>query len=282
VPRILVTNDDGIAADGLAALARAATALGDVVVVAPDREQSGASAAIGPLHLVRPEVRRSQMAGVPEAWTVAGPPALAVYLGCLGAFGPPFDLILSGINAGANVGRSVLHSGTVGAALTGSAEGVPAIAVSQVVSGLSVLGQGDGPQPAQALASAATLAVALARAVLAQPPGSVVALNLNVPNLTLDQLAGWEACRVAASPDRDLADAQLLPLPDDPDGFQPKLSWGTLAPPEPGTDVRALREGLVTLTALAPPGVALRPIPDACARALDEVLVTPPRLRSQG
>jgi len=117
--RILVTNDDGIDSEGLWVLARAMVPHGDVVVVAPDQEFSGASAALGALHLIQPEVRRLTIDGVPEAWSLTGPPALCVMFTRLGAFGAPFDLIVSGINPGANVGRSVYHSGTIGAALTG-------------------------------------------------------------------------------------------------------------------------------------------------------------------
>jgi 5'-nucleotidase len=105
--RILVTNDDGIDATGLHALARALADLGDVVVAAPDREYSGAGAALGPLHLIQPEVRRARIDGIAEAWAVNGPPGLCVMFSRLGAFGPPFDLVVSGINPGANVGRAV-------------------------------------------------------------------------------------------------------------------------------------------------------------------------------
>ncbi|MGB1824237.1 MAG: 5'/3'-nucleotidase SurE, partial [Ilumatobacteraceae bacterium] len=113
--RILVTNDDGISSVGLHRLARAMTAHGDVVVVAPDREFSGAGAAVGAIHLMQPEVHRATVDGIDESWAVSGPPALCVFFARLGAFGGPFDLVVSGINPGANVGRSVYHSGTVGA-----------------------------------------------------------------------------------------------------------------------------------------------------------------------
>ena len=140
--RILVTNDDGIDSVGLHVLARAMTAHGDVIVVAPDREYSGAGAALGALHLLQPEVQRRTIDGVPEAWAVNGAPALCVFFARLGVFGEKFDLVVSGINPGANVGRSVYHSGTVGAALTARLGGINAIAVSQAVTGFGVEGQG--------------------------------------------------------------------------------------------------------------------------------------------
>ena len=114
--RILLTNDDGIDSVGLHVLARAMRPFGEVVIAAPDREFSGAGAALGALHLIQPEVHRAHVDGIDEAWAVTGPPALCVMFSRLGAFGAPFDLVVSGINPGANVGRSVYHSGTVGAA----------------------------------------------------------------------------------------------------------------------------------------------------------------------
>ena len=86
--RILVTNDDGIDSVGLHVLARAVRPCGEVVVIAPDREYSGASAAFGALHLIHPEVHRTSIDGIDEAWAVSGPPALCVMFARLGAFGP--------------------------------------------------------------------------------------------------------------------------------------------------------------------------------------------------
>ena len=85
--RILLTNDDGIDSIGLHLLARAMCEHGDVVVVAPDREFSGAGAAVGALHIMQPEVHRARVEGVAEAWTVNGPPAMCVMFARLGAFG---------------------------------------------------------------------------------------------------------------------------------------------------------------------------------------------------
>src|SRR5215210_3450059 len=140
--RILVTNDDGIDSIGLAVLARALVGQGEVLIAAPDGEYSGASAAFGPLHLIRPEVQERTVAGIERSWAVSGPPALCVLFARLGVFGPPPDLVVAGINPGANVGRSVYHSGTVGAALTARNGGISGIAVSQEVADLAVEGQG--------------------------------------------------------------------------------------------------------------------------------------------
>ena len=112
--RIFVTNDDGIDSLGLHILARAMLPFGEVVVGAPDTEYSGASSSFGALHLIRPELQIANIEGIDEAWSITGPPALCVMFARLGAFGEPFDLVVSGINPGANVGRSVYHSGTGG------------------------------------------------------------------------------------------------------------------------------------------------------------------------
>jgi 5'-nucleotidase len=134
--RVLVTNDDGIDAEGIAVLTRVVADAGyDVVVVAPERNMSGMSAALGPVELgagrdvERVDVAATQVAGCP-GWAVAAPPSLGVFAAAQGGFGPPPELVVSGINAGLNTGRSVLHSGTVGAALTAATFGIPAMAVS--------------------------------------------------------------------------------------------------------------------------------------------------------
>lgn len=136
--RLILTNDDGIEGPGLHALARSCSDLGhDVLVVAPDEDMSGAAAAIGRLRPDRRiETRRAELPGLPEvaAHALAGPPGLAAMAACLGAFGEPPDAVVSGINAGPNTGHAVLHSGTVGAALTAATFGVSALAVSVDVS----------------------------------------------------------------------------------------------------------------------------------------------------
>ena len=132
--KVLVTNDDGVSSPGLHALVRALVADGrDVVVAAPDRDMSGSGAAIGQIHVdehidARP-VELPDLPGVP-AYAVDGPPGLCVLAARLGGFGDPPDMVLSGINPGCNTGRAVLHSGTVGAALTAANFGGRGLAVS--------------------------------------------------------------------------------------------------------------------------------------------------------
>jgi 5'-nucleotidase len=198
--RILITNDDGVGAPGLAALTRALvrwvdTVAGEggpshqIVVVAPSSNYSGAGAAVGSvtdrtaIPYARATVKGAE--GV-EAYGLDASPALSVIAGALGAVGPKPDLVLSGINHGVNVGRSVLHSGTVGAALTASQLGISALAVS--------LRAGATPDPWE---SAAELAVSLIPVLVAAPVRTV--LNLNVPALPLDQIRGLRWARVSGA-----------------------------------------------------------------------------------
>lgn len=252
-PRILVTNDDGIDAEGLHVLARAATALGDVVVVAPDSEYSGASVAVGPLHLIQPEVHRAAIDGVPEAWSVSGPPALCVFFARLGAFGAPFDLVISGINPGANVGRAVYHSGTVGAALTARIGGVSAVAVSQAVAGGEIEGQGkDDTLADQQWDSAAAVAISVAGGLLDQPPVDPTLVNINVPNLPLVALTRWRQTTLGSQPGRAMESVRLEPRPGHPGTYRVRMDWGEPISLPPETDGGAVERGEVSISVLGP------------------------------
>ena len=123
-PRFLVTNDDGILAHGIQCLVEAAESLGEVTVVAPDREQSGMSHSLTLHHPIRPMERG------PRRWQVAGTPTDCVMIAVEALMPERPDYVLSGINHGQNMGEDVLYSGTVAAAMEGLSLGVPAIAVS--------------------------------------------------------------------------------------------------------------------------------------------------------
>ena len=249
--RILVTNDDGIDSEGLHHLARAMTDFGHVVVIAPDREFSGAGAAVGALHLFEPVVHRREIEGVPEAWALNGPPALCVLYSKLGVFGDPFDLVVSGINPGSNVGRSVYYSGTVGACLAARNGGVSGVAVSQAVTGWGIEGQGwlDVVQN-QKWHVAAEVARVFIAGLVAEPPASPVVVNLNVPNLELADIAGWEITSVGAEPPRSMSVGQLVTT-DDPDVFGVQLTWGDPLDLPAHTDGGAVERNLVALTYLS-------------------------------
>lgn len=249
--RILVTNDDGIDAIGLHVLARRLVELGEVVVAAPDREYSGAGAALGTLHLIRPEVRRVDLDGVPEAWSVTGPPALCVMFARLGVFDGPFDLVVSGINPGANTGRAIYHSGTVGAALTARNGGVSGIAVSQAVDNFGVEGQGwDEMIVDQHWDTAAEVGARVTEAILADLPTDPTVLNVNVPNRPLDGLAGWRRTEVALLPPRTLASAVLTPKAGHDGAYDVHMAWGDPLELPIDTDSGAVEAGFVTVTPL--------------------------------
>jgi 5'-nucleotidase len=159
------------------------------VVVAPSSNFSGAGAAVGSVtDKTTIAYQRAQVAGAEgvEAYGLEASPALSVIAGALGAVGPKPDLVLSGINHGVNVGRSILHSGTVGAALTASQLGISALAVS--------LRAGVTPDPWE---SAADLAVALIPLLVSAPARTV--LNLNVPSLPLSEIRGLRWARVSGA-----------------------------------------------------------------------------------
>lgn len=225
--RILVTNDDGIDSIGLHVLARAMRPFGDVVIAAPDREFSGAGAALGALHLIQPEVHRARVEGIDEAWAVTGPPALCVMFSRLGAFGDPFDLVVSGINPGVNVGRSVYHSGTVGAALTARNGLVSGVAVSQAVTGFGVEGQGwDEMLIGQKWDSAAAVAASFVEGLVSSLPSTPVVVNLNVPNRDLADIKGWKHARVGHEPPRRMSRAVLEPKLGHEGSFHVRMQWG--------------------------------------------------------
>jgi 5'-nucleotidase len=234
--RILVTNDDGIDAPGLAHLVEAMLPLGEVVVVAPDREFSGASVAVGSLMHHTPGVRRRAIAGTAAAWAVSGPPALCVLYVNAGLFGEAPDLVVAGINPGANVGRSVYHSGTVGAALSARNCGWSGVAVSQAApAGASVEGQAYTDMLAmQRWHVAASVARTFVGALLDDLPSEPVVANLNVPNLELDQIEGWTLAEVSPAPAASMVDAELIQHADDPDAFEVNVGWrrNTDVPPD--------------------------------------------------
>jgi len=178
--RILLTNDDGIESPGLHALAIALQERGhEITVVAPREDMSGVGAAIGRIRADRRiETVPASVPGAPglSAYSIAGPPGLAVMAACLGAFGDPPDLVVTGVNAGPNLGHACLHSGTVGAALTAATFGISALATSVDVS-----------DPMQWATACSVLDEPLG--LLARLPAATV-LNLNAPALPEGQLRG--------------------------------------------------------------------------------------------
>lgn len=241
--RALITNDDGIDSPGLHALAIAARDHGlDVVVAAPARQSSGSSASItaaeddGRIQIERREL--PDLEGV-EAFAVRGAPGLIALIASNGAFGDKPDLVLSGINHGANVGRAILHSGTVGAALTGGMGGAFGLAVSLDVGFEPTVFEWD---------AAARITRSVLPLLLEQAPGTV--LNLNVPNVSTP--VEWSEATLApfgivqTTLHRDGTDHVRLAVEDLPNE------------PVPGSDAALLAEGYATLTAIT--GVTSGPL----------------------
>lgn len=184
--RILVTNDDGVHAPGIQALAVALAKDGhDVTVAAPLEDRSGSGAALGPSHAEGLRVDELHLPGLDDiaVWGVDGPPGMCVMAAHLGAFGDRPDLVASGINLGGNTGRSILFSGTVGAALAAANFGLRGLAVSQSFTEPWLVETG------------AAFGVAAANWVVGQPRGTV--LNVNVPNLPLAEVKGVRTGRLA-------------------------------------------------------------------------------------
>ena len=248
--RILVTNDDGVVSPGLWALADALVEAGhDVTVVAPSSERSGAGAAIG--HIVPGEgvvvsaVDRPGWEG--RAWAVDGAPALCVLLALRSEhFGVGYEVLASGINPGYNTGLSVIHSGTVGAALTAGNSGVSAVAVSLQAPTSQVGEVGLRPGVREHWATAAGLAVGLVAGLAELGPGTI--LNLNVPNVPAADLREVRTATLSR-----FAAASLRPTASaiGPDGrLRFDLGPPPIAPVE-GSDNALLAEGVATVTALA-------------------------------
>lgn len=219
--RFLVTNDDGIDSIGLHVLANEVRRFGDVTVVAPDTEYSGSGASLGTLTHGDPLVHRHHIPALDgiECWSVTGPPALCVMYAQLEAFGDPFDMIVSGINPGQNVGWSVYHSGTIGAALTARNRGASGLAVSLGFDGAALAGQ-TWEQIVDAMnwSTAATITGEVLEGFLAAPPDRPVVINLNIPNGELDDVVGWDQAEVGSEPPRRLTKGRLVQTVDGPEG----------------------------------------------------------------
>lgn len=254
--RVLVTNDDGIAAPGIRWLARVAAERGlDVVVAAPREEASGSSAAMTAVEregrIVVEEHRLDGLDDVP-AFGVAASPGFIALIATHGAFGAPPDIVLSGVNRGANAGRAVLHSGTVGAALTAAANGCRGMAVSlDVLSALqATAGSGGAAVTASAAvddevrnwATAARVALDLLPVLTAAAPESV--LNVNAPDRPYEDLIGVRRGTLAT-----FGQVQMT-VAESGRGFIRTALEESGQPIEPGTDIGWLAAGYASVTAI--------------------------------
>ncbi len=234
---ILLTNDDGVTAPGLLALAQELRQLGQVTVLAPDHNWS-ASGQTKTLH--RPlRVKEAALADGSPAWATDGSPSDCVGLAVLGFLPEKVDLVLSGINPDANVGHDVTYSATVMAAMEAAIWGLPGIAVS--------LDLPEDHKGAVDFAPAARVARQVAQAVLERGLPKDTLLNVNVPYLPEAHMSGIAITRLGLRVYRDALERR-----QDPRG-RPYYWIGGQAPtgiPEEGTDFGALAQGAVSITPL--------------------------------
>jgi len=234
---ILVTNDDGIAAPGLLALAKEMRLLGQVSVLAPDHNWS-ASGHVKTMH--RPlRVKETTLLDGSPAWASDGAPSDCVALGLLGFIPDKIDLVVSGINPNANIGYDVTYSGTVTAAMEAAIGGVPGIAFS--------LHAPEDFQGTLDFAPAARIAHRIVTLVVKVGLLSNLLLNVNIPYLQDDQIKGIVVTRQGLRVYRDRLDRRL-----DPRG-RPYYWIGGDSPtaiPDEGTDFGALEKGFVSITPL--------------------------------
>ncbi len=227
--RILLSNDDGYFAPGLAVLAESLAPLGEITVVAPERDRSGAS---NSLTLDRPLQFSHAHNGF---YYVNGTPTDCVHMAVTGMLDFEPDVIVSGINSGSNMGDDTLYSGTVAAATEGYLLGIPSIAVSLV--GTTFAHYRTAGRVANDLVSR------LARS----PFGAPVLLNVNVPDVPYESLAGFEVTRLGRR-----HKAQPVVQGKNPRGET--VYWvgpaGAAREAGPGTDFNALERGAVSITPL--------------------------------
>ena len=226
---ILVSNDDGYRAPGLSAMVEAVSDFGEVTVIAPNQDRSGAS---NSLTLTVP-IRVEQIEN--GYFVCSGTPTDCVHLGITGLMPQEPDMIISGINNARNLGDDVLYSGTVGAAMEGRFLGLPAIAVSLA---------GDDPIHFD---TAGNVVRQLLEKMVQAPLSPSTILNINVPDLPRDQISGWQATRLGG---RDRACPAIRAR--DPVGKE--IYWIGAAGVEqdagPGTDFFAIAQGYVSITPL--------------------------------
>ncbi len=239
MPNILVTNDDGVYASGIQALAKALDAIGAVTVIAPERNWSAAG---HPKTLHKP-LRMGQVTW-PDgrvAFASSGAPSDCVALGLLGAADVTFDLVVSGINSTYNLGTDVFYSGTVAGAMESIINGVPALAVS-------LGGEESGPVSREvAEAAAAAIAAEIAAESLAQglPPHTL--LNINLPRLLRAELRGVQTTCLGRRVYRDVLDRRVDPWGRPYYWFGGEIPTGI---PEDGSDIGAVENGYVSVTPL--------------------------------
>ena len=242
--KLLISNDDGIFAPGVRSLADGLAAAGhDVFVVCPDRERSATGHGLTLHQPIRAEIIESVFHPSIKAWACSGTPSDCVKLAIWALLDSPPELVISGINQGANLGTDILYSGTVSAAMEGVIEGIPSIAIS-----LTSFTSKDF-QPA------AEFAKSLVTQLAAKPLPELMLLNVNVPAVTLDQIAGVVLTRQGVRRYIDVFEKRV-----DPRGktyywlagelLEDVEPQGLHLPQDIPTDVHLIRHNYITLTPL--------------------------------
>ncbi|MGZ8253215.1 MAG: 5'/3'-nucleotidase SurE [Burkholderiaceae bacterium] len=227
--RILVSNDDGYLAPGIAALAESMRSLGDITVVAPEQNSSGAS---NSLTLNRPLTVWQALSG---ATVVTGTPSDCVHVALTGLLDHRPDLIVSGINNGQNMGDDTIYSGTVAAAMEGYLFGIPAIAFSLVDKGNAHLD------------SAARVAHDIVARYLRRPIAAPFLLNVNIPNLPYSDIRGVQCTRLGKRHPSEPVVKMMNPRGEPMYWIGPA---GQARIGGPGTDFHATAAGYVSVTPL--------------------------------
>jgi len=233
--RILLTNDDGIFAPGLAAIYKELVKIGDVTVVAPANGQSGASHSIT---FAQPLVcNKVDVNGQFTGFSVKGSPADCVKLAVMQLCEKPIDLLVSGINNGANAGINVYYSGTVAAAMEGAFLKIPAVAMSLASYGIG------SPEDFK---NSAKLCAKILKKLMPVKSGDVI--NINIPQPSQGKPKG---VRVVPQSCKGF-DEYYIPQKNEDGQTVFQLAGGTHRAEEPPTDTTSLAEGFITITALIP------------------------------
>ena len=229
--RILATNDDGVYSPGIWAIVEAVQDIAEVIVSAPDREQSGVGTAISLSQPIRAAKVVPLINGI-EAYAIEGPPADSAIVALESLIQQPVDMVISGINKGSNMGNDVLISGTMGAALQGFFRNIPSVAIS--VASLTEVH----------FSAAARVARTLAKGVLEGKLNAPMLLNVNLPNVPMSELAGVSITK--------LGKRTYMDVVKEGDDGRRKYYWITRDNPgwviERGLDVWAIRHNRVSIT----------------------------------
>jgi len=230
-PTILITNDDGIHAPGIYALWEALKEIGNTTVVAPDTEKSAVGHAITLSDPIR--IQKIERHGGFKGYAVDGTPADCVKIAVRSLMKDSIDIVVSGINSGANVGNDIIYSGTVSAATEGIFYNIPSVAIS-----LDALRGGD-------FEASKIIAIQIVQSVLLNKIPNGTLLNINIPDLTQDQIKGYRVTEQGKSYFRDWFDKR-----EDPRGRLYYWMSGEVVNPDndPKLDNNAMKDGYVSVT----------------------------------